>query len=1674
MPAHIPIIRIFISSPGDVNDERKIALDVVEQFPYRPVFREKVAFRVVAWDKPGADTAMRATLTPQEAINQGLPKPSECDIVIVMLWSRMGTPFKDMDGKEYLSGTHWELLDALNSEQTETLIYRRTEEKLFRADEKGNINQYERVQEFFQSDLFYREDGSILRGVNQYETPEDYRRAFNTHLEELVVKFLGDIENNIITPAESLKPSKVDGQNVVEIQSEAWNPEQSPFPGLRSFGEKDAGIFFGRGRETDALVKQVADNPFVAVVGASGSGKSSLVGAGLMPRLRQRTIQGSHTWDIVSFTPGNHIFKSLADTLMSTIPSLAPQSDLTFADELDTFASSLAKGTDRLRHTLNRILKDAPNWKKIVLFIDQFEELFTLTSQELRDPFIAMMADVLAHRQVQVVVTLRADFYHRAMAYPQLAEYLNAGTFNLVAPRRDALRDMIEYPAQRAGLKIEADLVEAILNDTGDEPGNLALMAYLLDELYHDCKIKGELSLEAYHSLGGVAGAIGERAETVFNKINGDEAEKTHAVQLIFSELVDVDDEGNKTRRRFEYSPDNESELVSTIVEELIDARLLTSSQNLLDVAHEALLREWTRLANWIQQEQDNLRLRRRILTDAKNWEHNDHLPDLLYRGEILGEASSFLVKNPRIDPLVIEFVNEAKVAETERVQLAQKQENRLKQLRRISFLAIIATIVGVIVGILSSIGFTNAINAQATAVVNFHIASTAQVSAEINAQKASDFLKDARQVLSSFQGDLALQQLGEYSYQRALLIGLEAMKFHQDGITSDSAYRALHTVLHQPIYRTLHLDFPKGILDVIWHTDNQQVLIASDENTSSTCPAEIDCSARVEIWNVIRQELVAYLSHDSALQTVIWNQSDNQVLTLSYDENLNQSTIILWDVDTETEVYHLSQDHYIDWLIWQSGNDYFVTSERSQFSCGFGDRPECNFRAVVYEFATGNTTSSIPEDEEIINARLTNDGQFLTITFGNSVNNSSAVYNLSTESQINVYDKLFENSVTWTDANQIIAEKDEAIIAQSLNTEEILYAISSSHTVNIVNERIVVTGDGVCETYESCIESQVYDALSGEELLTISHDFAEYVSLTGIIQGGKYLLTRTSDDFASCLACEAAMYLWSLEGGDLLHTFDYEGEIFKVADLGTLDENQPYNLNHDETMLMTHSINDIQHNILELWDIETGDSILKVDLDRGTIQSVQFDRTNQHMIVQWDEVVEIYDIATNRLQHAISHPSLLDDITILHDEKKVAGYSQTDFTIWEVVDWEPTLPNPIGFDISITDQVYNARRTQLLMWLGNESTMPNAYVWDIETGQLLLTLETGVRVLFASWTPDERQIVVSHPLSESECDVDCVFGVSVFDAMTGEHLKTHEVGEEITNFSWIPDTNHLLYSSIVTDSTLVLDMNNGEIVYISDQYGLRPNQWSGDYSSFAFPSTDDFTYSIISYPSNELIQTLLISASNFGLNWVNNDQTITVLEETSTVLNLVGYDVASGEEVYRIDNAGIYQVSHDTSDILVLSNDTQLHKINGATGEIMWTSSILDEQWTDIIWSPDDTMAIISGFFAGQAQLFDVETGEILVTFPYSEMEWSPDSRWILAYDDNVEPEIWRVYDVDADRVRLSFQASTPPTWSPDSRSLASFDGIWSVDFGDLIRRSEDRRVRELTELELQLFFIQ
>jgi hypothetical protein len=195
----IPSIKVFISSPGDVKAERELILKIIDNLEYRPSLRGKLDVKPVAWDKLMAGTALKAKLKPQEAINRKLPLPSQCDIVLVVFWSRMGTPFTDdATGVEYLSGTHWELLNALNDAPHDRIvIYRRMSQPdslkdAFSAKYAENVEQFKRLQDFFKSELFYK-DGQIQRGVTEYETLDEFRTLVERDLEQFAVEILDEI-----------------------------------------------------------------------------------------------------------------------------------------------------------------------------------------------------------------------------------------------------------------------------------------------------------------------------------------------------------------------------------------------------------------------------------------------------------------------------------------------------------------------------------------------------------------------------------------------------------------------------------------------------------------------------------------------------------------------------------------------------------------------------------------------------------------------------------------------------------------------------------------------------------------------------------------------------------------------------------------------------------------------------------------------------------------------------------------------------------------------------------------------------------------------------------------------------------------------------------------------------------------------------------------------------------------------------------------------------------------------------------------------------------------------------------------------------------------------------------------------------------------------------------------
>jgi cellulose biosynthesis protein BcsQ len=413
-----------------------------------------------------------------------------------------------------------------------------------------------------------------------------------------------------------------------------------PYRGLRPYDEEVAGEFFGRDAEIEDILDELNLSRLVAVIGPSGSGKSSLVRAGVIPRLRRAARSGSETLTVCVFTPGSRPLQSLADELVHAFPHLAEpiRQALVTAADTDTRSTESSVGG-----VLAAIMSATHS---ILLVVDQFEELFTLCrATDERGRFVAsLVAAATTPSRCKVLLTLRADFYGQCVADPQLAKLLPSHQV-LLGPLSDqGLAQAIQAPAQRAGLAFEPGLVERILHDAQGRVGALPLLQVVLQELWQRRR-EGWLTHAAYTDVGGLGGAIASRAEAVYADLTQQTASVT---RLVLLRLVQPGEDAADTRRRVRLrdlsGASRDPQLVLDVVRALTDAHLLTMSSEpqtgeaAVEISHEALISGWPRLQGWIDEDRAHLLTLRRLSRTAVEWEKANRDNSLLYRGSRLVE----------------------------------------------------------------------------------------------------------------------------------------------------------------------------------------------------------------------------------------------------------------------------------------------------------------------------------------------------------------------------------------------------------------------------------------------------------------------------------------------------------------------------------------------------------------------------------------------------------------------------------------------------------------------------------------------------------------------------------------------------------------------------------------------------------------------------------------------------------------------------------------------------------------------------------------------------------------------------------------------------------------------------------------------------------------------------
>ncbi len=713
----------------------------------------------------------------------------------------------------------------------------------------------------------------------------------------------------------------------------------APFKGLQFFDVDDSELFFGRETLTAKLMNRLQDANFLSViVGASGSGKSSLVRAGLVPTLKK----GNANWQVHILTPTAHPLEALAIELTQASESVTAAA--TLMDDLSKDPRSLHFFLSRQTQTRQDQTRDSSLPRHTVLVIDQFEELFTLCRDEFeREAFIDNLLAALTpspptplpmgegrrgEGNLTLIITLRADFYAHLAQYPELRDAVAQQQEYIGPMTTEDLHRAIEEPAQRGHWEFEPGLVDLILRDVGDEPGALPLLSHALLETWKR-RAGHRLTLKGYADAGGVHGAIAHTAESVYQNLSL--SEQT-IVRNILLRLTEFGEGTEDTRRRATldelWSHAEDADQVRAVLNKLADARLVTLSEDSAEVAHEALIREWPKLREWLSQDREGIILHRNLTEATHEWELLERDAGSVYRGARLAQANEWFVLNPSalnaqermfLDESNMQTMNEQQEREAQRErelasakELAETQRQSASRLRLrnrvITSVGAIAIILAILAGLFGVQSNQNAVNAQEQQQVAFERELAGSAINNLSVDPERSILLALQAVNISTQNGQPVLTEAQDALHRSIQTSrvLATLKGHTSGVWSVAVNRAgtqLATISQDgtakvwdavtgQVLATLPTNLTENLggTGVAFSADGKQLLTVSGDNSAT-------------LWDIATSQALFTLKGHTALVTSVAISPDGKLFATAGDDK----SVKLWDADTGKEMITLT-----------------------------------------------------------------------------------------------------------------------------------------------------------------------------------------------------------------------------------------------------------------------------------------------------------------------------------------------------------------------------------------------------------------------------------------------------------------------------------------------------------------------------------------------------------------------------------------------------------------------------------------------------------------------------------------------------------------------------------------------------------------------------------------------
>ncbi len=1102
-----------------------------------------------------------------------------------------------------------------------------------------------------------------------------------------------------------------------------------PYKGLSYFEEADADLFVGREELTATLVERLLalassvspeETRFLVVVGASGSGKSSLVHAGIVPALRWS--KDSMDWQIQVLTPTAHPLENLAGSLLPGDERVSGVA--AFMDDLRRDPRSLqifAKRRLGLR-----------NGKQILLVIDQFEELFTLCrSDEERVAFIENLLTAASEPDGPVIalIALRADFYAHCASYVQLRQALARNQEYIGAMNAEELRRAIEEPARRGRWELEPGLVDLLLHDVGQEPGALPLLSHALLETWQ--RRRGRvLTLSGYSSSGGVRGAIAETAEAVFaDRFTQDQQELARRIFLRLTELGDETSTGD-TRRRATFGElilkPEEAESTRRLLNTLADARLIVTGEASVEVAHEALIREWPRLRGWLEDNREGLRLHRQLTESALEWDTLHREPDFLFRGARLTQAQEWATSHAEeMNPLESDFlVASISQAEQETAEREAQRQRELEAARKLaeserqraeeqtSFARQMSTRARYLTA-----AFMIAVLMVFTALYFGSQARQTAVTAQTEKRTAT-----ARELAAA-----ALNNLG-VDPERSILLALQSVSTTRsvDGAFLPESLEALHrAIVASPIRMTL-----KG---------HGTPVLSADYSPNGKQLATVGADGTIILWDAVTGKETLRLSGTTEPGDFVSSQrvtySPDGHLLIACDRNL----VKIYDPVSGKLVKTL-EGHETDVTA------IAISSDGKHIASGALDGSLLLWNAVM-----GTVQAQMAQHKDSIeNLAFRPDGKWLITTSDDA---SMKIWDASTGELLKDYTD-FSGVVlgaTFSPDGQKFAFSDGTIHVWRFGNDSQMQ-ISHQELYSIPNagsDRF--SGDGSLLAGLRGNDVKIWDAATGRELLTL-------VGHTGWVMGlsfspdGKSLASTSLD---------GTVKIWSLTPGN-----ETVAVTTPAASFGT---RIAYNPQRDE---FAASGGD---GTITVWDARTGDSRLKLGDHKLEVLSLAFSADGERLASgSLDGTAVIWDLSTGKKLLALqAHPPGVRDIAFNPGGTLIAtgGFDGT-AKIWDGKTGE-LLHEFAGHEGIVLGVAFSPDGN----YLATSSTDATAVIWDTRTGDRIRSLQhlSGVREV--AYSPDGKILAAG--------DGEGI--VTLWDPATGSQIRTlagHSTGIQSLSFS--------------------------------------------------------------------------------------------------------------------------------------------------------------------------------------------------------------------------------------------------------------------------------------------------